>query len=51
MLGAKLKAKLTKKSIIWRLVGKLADIAKMLKTEYVFNDLGSFGLPISEENC
>ena len=28
-LGAKLKAKLTKKSIIWALVGKLAEISKM----------------------
>ena len=31
VLGLKLGAKLTKKSIIWPLVGKLAEIAKMLQ--------------------
>ena len=31
ILGAKLKAKLAKKSIIWPLVGKLAEVAKMLQ--------------------
>ena len=31
ILGAKLRAKLTKKSIIWPLVGKLAEVAKMLQ--------------------
>ena len=30
--GQKLRGKLTKKSIIWPLVGKLAEVAKMLKT-------------------
>ena len=30
-LGAKLKAKLTKKSIIWALVGKLAEVARIPK--------------------
>ena len=32
IFGAKLRAKLIKKLIIWPLVGKLAEIAKMLKT-------------------
>ena len=32
ILGAKLGAKLTEKSIIWLLVGKLAEIVKKLKT-------------------
>ena len=31
ILGAKLRAKLTKKSIIWLLVDKLAEIAKKRK--------------------
>ena len=34
--GAKLKAKLTKKSIIWPLVGKLAEVAKMLQNLFFF---------------
>ena len=45
ILGAKLRAKLIKKSIIWLLVGKLAEINNMLKTYYVFNDFGCLGLP------
>ena len=35
ILGAKLRAKLTKKSIIWPLVGKLAEVAKMQKKKNV----------------
>ena len=45
ILGAKLTTKLIKKSIIWPLVGKLAEINNMLKTYYVFNDFGCLGLP------
>ena len=36
ILGAKLKAKLTRKSIIWPLVGKLAEVSKMLKKHSFF---------------
>ena len=36
ILNAKLKAKLTKKSITWPLVGKLAEIAKMLQNYCFF---------------
>ena len=35
-LGAKLRAKLTEKSIIWLLVGKLAEVAKMLQNYCFF---------------
>ena len=48
--GAKLTAKLTQKSIIWPLVGKLAEIAKMLENYKFFNSFGSLGLPTSKEN-
>ena len=34
-LGAKLRAKLIEKSIIWPLVGKLAEVAKMLKKKTI----------------
>ena len=34
--GAKLRAKLAKNSIIWPLVGKLAEVAKMLQNYYFF---------------
>ena len=36
ILGAKLRAKLNKKSIIWPLVGKLAEVAKMLQNYCFF---------------
>ena len=36
ILGLKLSAKLTKKSIMWPLVGKLAEVAKTLKKLFVF---------------
>ena len=36
IFSAKLRAKLTKKLIIWLLVGKLAEIAKKLKKRMVF---------------
>ena len=36
IFSAKLRAKLTKKLIIWLLVGKLAEIAKKLKKLLVF---------------
>ena len=36
IFGPKLRAKLTKKSIIWPLVGKFAEIAKKLKKQLVF---------------
>ena len=36
IFSAKLRAKLSKKSIIWPLVGKLAEIAKKLKKLKVF---------------
>ena len=42
---SKLRGKLIKKSIIWLLVGKLAEINNMLKTYFVFNDFGCLGLP------
>ena len=35
-LGAQLRAKLIKKSIIWPLVGKLAEMAKMIKKKFCF---------------
>ena len=41
-LGAKLRAKLTRKSIIWPLVGKLAEVAKMLQNYCFFQ---YFSLP------
>ena len=47
---AKLGAKLTKKSIIWPLVGKLAEVAKMLQNYCAFNTFGSLGLPTSRQN-
>ena len=42
---SKLRGKLIKKSIIWPLAAKLAEINNMLKTYYVFNDFGCLGLP------
>ena len=50
IFGALLRAKLIKKSIIWRVVGKLVEIAKMLKKYSVFNDFESPGLPTSKQN-
>ena len=50
ILNAKLRAKLTKKSIIWPLVGKLAEVAKMLQNYLFFNTFGSLGLPTSRQN-
>ena len=51
ILNAKLRAKLTKKSIIWPLVGKLAEVAKMLQNCcFFFNTFGSIGLPTLEPN-
>ena len=40
VLGFKLKAKLTKKSIIWPLIGKLVEIASMIKNNGVSILLG-----------
>ena len=50
IFNAKLRAKLTKKSIIWLLVGKLAEVEKMLQNYCFFNTFGSLGLPTSREN-
>ena len=55
VLGFKLGSKLTKKSIIWRLVGKLAEIAKKKiyiyeKNHKFFNLVGPLGLPTSKQN-
>ena len=49
-LGAKLKAKLTKKTMILHLVGKLAEMAKILKNVKFFKVFGSLGLPTSKQN-
>ena len=50
IFGPKLKAKLTKKSIIWPLVGKFAEVAKKLKNNLSFNVFWSLGLPTSTQN-
>ena len=49
-LGLKLRAKLTKRSIIWLLVGKLPEVAKMIKKIIFFQCFWSFGLPTSKHN-
>ena len=50
IFNAKLRAKLTKKSIIWLLVGKLAEIAKKLKNQRKIKVFWSPGLPTSKQN-
>ena len=50
IFSAKLRAKLTKKSIIWLLVGKLAEIAKKLKNLRKIKVFWSPGLPTSKQN-
>ena len=51
IFGPKLRAKLIKKSIIWPLVGKLAEIIKKLKkTSVFFKVFWSLGLPTSKHN-
>ena len=50
ILGAKLRAKLTEKSIIWPLVGKLAESSKNASKKYFLNTFGSLGLPTSNQN-
>ena len=42
IFSAKLRAKLTKKSILWPLVGKLAEIAKNVENQKVYR---SFWIP------
>ena len=49
VLGAKLGAKFTKKSITWPLVGNLAETAKILKN-LRFARFWSLGLPTSKQN-
>ena len=50
IFSAKLRAKLTKKSIIWLLVGKLAEIVKKLKNLWKIKVFWSPGLPTSKQN-
>ena len=51
IFSAKLRAKLTKKLIIWLLVGKLAEIAKKLKKNLgKIKVFWSPGLPTSKQN-
>ena len=50
IFSAKLRAKLSKKSIIWLLVGKLAEIAKKLKKLKKIKVFWSPGLPTSKQN-
>ena len=46
VLGFKLRAKLTNKSIIWPLVDKLAEIAKILKNRVFFNVFARIREPV-----
>ena len=50
ILSAKLRAKLTKKTIIWPLVGKLAEVAKNLKNLKKIKVFWCPGLPTSKQN-
>ena len=50
IFSAKLRAKLTKKSIIWPLDGKLAEVAKKLKNLRKIMVFWSPGLPTSKQN-
>ena len=50
IFSAKLRANLSKKSIIWLLVGKLAEIAKKLKNLRKIKVFSSPGLPTSKQN-
>ena len=50
IFSAKLRAKLTKKSIIWLLVGKLAEIVKKLKNLKKIKVFWFPGLPTSKQN-
>ena len=49
ILGAKLRAKLPKKLIIWLLVGKLAEIVKKLRDPRKIKVFLSPGLPTSKQ--
>ena len=50
IFSAKLRAKLTKKSIIWPLVGKLAEVAKKVKNRRKIKVSWCPGLPTSKQN-
>ena len=50
IFGTKLRCKLTKKSIIWPVIGKLAEIAKKLKNLGKIKVFWSPGLPTSKQN-